>query len=120
MALGNLGKTWSCGAKGYSQPASPFPPCFASKLAFGIIVESPARRDRPPLDSNRGQIVERRREDEKFISNVDVIPDIHYFPRPLRRKEKYTYTLYNHGFLSGFRRMSGVFMRLLVMWNLRF
>ena len=38
------------------------PALFAQKQAVGIIVESPALRDRPPLDSNRGQCEEKGRE----------------------------------------------------------
>ena len=37
------------------QSRSPVPLCFAQRQAVGIIVESLALRDRPPLDSNRGQ-----------------------------------------------------------------
>ena len=44
------------------QSASPFPLCFALKQAVEIIVDSPALRDGPPLDSNRGQCEEKRRK----------------------------------------------------------
>ena len=44
------------------QSASPFPLCFAQKQAVEIIVDSPALRDGPPLDSNRGQCEEKGRE----------------------------------------------------------
>ena len=37
------------------QLASLFPLCFTPKQAVAIIVDSAALRDRPPIDSNRGQ-----------------------------------------------------------------
>ena len=40
---------------------SPVPFCFAQKKAVGVIVESPALRDGPPLGTNRGHRVEKRR-----------------------------------------------------------
>ena len=44
------------------QSASPVPLCFTQKQEIGIIVESPALRDRPPLDSNRDQCEEKEKE----------------------------------------------------------
>ena len=44
---------------------SPAPLCFAQKQVVGIIVDSSALRDGPPLDVNQGQGEERRREERK-------------------------------------------------------
>ena len=64
MELGTPGKSRSCGIKGSSVCVTR-PALFAPKQAVGIIVESPALRDRPPPDSNRGQREEKGRERKK-------------------------------------------------------
>ena len=61
MALGNPGTAGLVGSTAH-QPASPFPLRLAEKQAVGIIVDSPALRDGPPLDPNRGQCEETGRE----------------------------------------------------------
>ena len=47
------------------QSRSPVPLCFAQKQVVGIIVDSSALRDGPPLDVNQGQGEEKRREGRK-------------------------------------------------------
>ena len=47
------------------QSRSPAPLCFAQKQVVGIIVDSSALRDGPPLDVNQGQGEEKRREGRK-------------------------------------------------------
>ena len=61
IELGTPSKTRPCRANGSSVRVTR-PALFAQKQAVGIIVESPALRDRPPLDSNRGQCEEKGRE----------------------------------------------------------
>ena len=61
VELGTPSKTRSCEVNGSSVRVTR-PALFAQKQAVGIIVESPALRDRPPLDSNRGQCEEKGRE----------------------------------------------------------
>ena len=47
------------------QSASPVPLCSALKQAVGIIVDFPALRDGPPLDSHRGQCKEKWRKQKR-------------------------------------------------------
>ena len=61
IELGTPSKTRPCRVNGLSVRVTR-PTLFAQKQAVGIIVESSALRDRPPLDSNRGQCEEKGRE----------------------------------------------------------
>ena len=61
IELGTPSKTRPCRVNGSSVRVTRLA-LFAQKQAVGIIVESPALRDRPPLDSNRGQCEEKGRE----------------------------------------------------------
>ena len=49
------------------QSASPVPLCFALKQAVRIIIDSPALRDGPPLNSNRGQCEEGKKGEEDEV-----------------------------------------------------
>ena len=61
IELGTPSKTRPCRVNGSSVRVTRLA-LFAEKQAVGIIVESPGLRDRPPLDSNRGQCEEKGRE----------------------------------------------------------
>ena len=61
------------------QSASPVPLCFTQKQAVKIIVESPALRDRPSLDPNRGQCEEtgrERRGEERRVRKDDCMMSV--------------------------------------------
>ena len=60
IELGNPGNHPVLRGQGLISPHHPSR-CFARKQAVGIIIESPALRDSPPLDSDRGQCEEKRR-----------------------------------------------------------
>ena len=61
MALGTPGLSPALWGQGLVSIGHPSQLCFAHKQVVGIIVESAALRDGPPLDVNQGQGEERRR-----------------------------------------------------------
>ena len=61
IELGTPSKTRPCRVNGSSVRVTRLA-LFAQKQAVGIIVESPALNDRPPLDSNRRQCEEKGTE----------------------------------------------------------
>ena len=65
MALGTPGLSPALWGQGLVSIGHPSQLCFAHKQVVGIIVESAALRDGPPLDVNQGQGEERRREERK-------------------------------------------------------
>ena len=68
MALGTPGLSPALWGQGLVSIGHPSQLCFAHKQVVGIIVESAALRDGPPLDVNQGQGEERgeeRRTDER-------------------------------------------------------
>ena len=75
LELGTPRKTRPCRVNGSSVRVTR-PTLFAQKQAVGIIiVESPALRDRPPLDSNPGQCEEKasqRRGEERRVRKMIV------------------------------------------------
>jgi len=78
IELGTPGKTQPCGVNGSSVRVTR-PALFAQKEAVGIIVESPAPRDRPPLDSNPGQCEEKGRErrgEERRVRKDDCMTSV--------------------------------------------
>ena len=62
MALGTPGLSPALWGQGLVSIGHPSQLCFAHKQVVGIIVESAALRDGPPLDVNQGQGEERRGE----------------------------------------------------------
>ena len=65
IELGTPGLSPALWGQGLVSLGHPSPLCFAQKQVVGIIVESAALRDGPPLDVNQGQGEERRREERK-------------------------------------------------------
>ena len=74
MALGTPGLSPALWGQGLVSLGHPSPLCFAQKQVVGIIVESAALRDGPPLDVNQGQGEERRGE-EKGGEKKDIEKD---------------------------------------------
>ena len=62
--LGTPGLSPALWGQGLVSLGHPSPLCFAQKQVVGIIVESAALRDGPPLDVNQGQGEERRGEEK--------------------------------------------------------
>ena len=62
IELGTPGLSPALWGQGLVSLGHPSPLCFAQKQVVGIIVESAALRDGPPLDVNQGQGEERRGE----------------------------------------------------------
>ena len=65
IELGTPGLSPALWGQGLVSLGHPSPLCFAQKQVVGIIVESAALRDGPPLDVNQGQGEETRRERRK-------------------------------------------------------
>ena len=65
MELGTPGLSPALWGQGLVSLGHPSPLCFAQKQVVGIIVESAALRDGPPLDVNQGQGEERRGEERR-------------------------------------------------------
>ena len=65
IELGTPGLSPALWGQGLVSLGHPSPLCFAQKQVVGIIVDSSALRDGPPLDVNRGRGEERRRERKK-------------------------------------------------------
>ena len=65
MALGTPGLSPALWGQGLVSIGHPSQLCFAHKQVVGIIVESAALRDGPPLDVNQGQGEERRGEERR-------------------------------------------------------
>ena len=66
IELGTPGLSPALWGQGLVSLGHPSPLCFAQKQVVGIIVESAALRDGPPLDVNQGQGEERKREKRKW------------------------------------------------------
>ena len=64
IELGTPGLSPALWGQGLISLGHPSPLCFAQKQVVGIIVESAALRDGPPLDVNQGQGEERRGEEK--------------------------------------------------------
>ena len=65
IELGTPGLSPALWGQGLISLGHTSPLCFAQKQVVGIIVDSSALRDGPPLDVNKGQGEERRRERRK-------------------------------------------------------
>ena len=68
IALGTPGLSPALWGQGLVSLGHPSPLCFAQKQIVGIVVDSSALREGPPLDVNQGQGEERgevRRRDER-------------------------------------------------------
>ena len=72
MALGTPGLSPALWGQGLVSIGHPSQLCFAHKQVVGIVVDSSALREGPPLDVNQGQGEEKRREgDRKGGNKVD-------------------------------------------------
>ena len=65
IELGTPGLSPALWGQGLVSLGHPSPLCFAQKQVVGIVVDSSALREGPPLDVNQGQGEERRGEERR-------------------------------------------------------